>query len=380
MWHGRIMGLIRLFLALVVAGDHWRVIKLASFAIPFEDSYKFGFNAGYAVMFFYVISGFLITYTLSHNYSRDLGGSLKFYVNRFIRIFSLYWPLVLVAFLMVNNSWQSFLTWSVPDKLTGIFLLGIDWRLSFASYPQTHFSAMIPGLEQAWTLGAELSFYLVAPLLMRSWKIGAALLAASFGLRAVFAIALGGEFHQIWSYHFVGTTFGFFMLGHLICLAARRWRWLSQPLLGWVIVICSFAMMTFGGSYAGYDTTRFWGAALLFTLALPGLFEGTKNIRWMNAAGDLSYPVYLVHTLVLYGLGAWLLKVSLPLSYLPPVAAGLVSIAIFVLVTTAVAFAAHRLLEVPIARAMHKLSSLRGSRKRLAPPTVTEGNAPTIMG
>jgi peptidoglycan/LPS O-acetylase OafA/YrhL len=118
----------------------------------------------------------------------------------------------------------------------------------------------------------------------------------------------------------------------------------------------------------------------LFTLALPGLFEGTKNIRWMNAAGDLSYPVYLVHTLVLYGLGARLLKVSLPLSYLPPVAAGLVSIAIFVLVTTAVAFAAHRLLEVPIARAMHKLSSLRGSRKRPTPPTVAEGHAPTIAG
>jgi hypothetical protein len=35
-------------------------------------------------------------------------------------------------------------------------------------------------------LRAELTFYLAAPLLMRSWKIGAALLAVSFGLRAAF--------------------------------------------------------------------------------------------------------------------------------------------------------------------------------------------------
>ena len=68
------MGLVRLFLALVVAADHWWVIVLVPMGIAPEDSYKFGFNNGYAVMFFYVISGFLITYTLRRNYRHDLGG------------------------------------------------------------------------------------------------------------------------------------------------------------------------------------------------------------------------------------------------------------------------------------------------------------------
>ena len=83
------MGLVRLFLALVVAADHWRTAMLAPHSIPIEDHYKLGFNAGYAVMFFYVISGFLITYTLSRNYTHDLPGALSFYRKRFIRIFSL---------------------------------------------------------------------------------------------------------------------------------------------------------------------------------------------------------------------------------------------------------------------------------------------------
>ena len=79
------MGLVRLFLALVVAADHWRIIKLVPLSIQLEDQIKLGFNAGYAVMFFYVVSGFLITYTLTRNYDRNLAGTLKFYKNRFLQ-------------------------------------------------------------------------------------------------------------------------------------------------------------------------------------------------------------------------------------------------------------------------------------------------------
>jgi peptidoglycan/LPS O-acetylase OafA/YrhL len=362
------MGLVRLFLALVVAADHWRIIKLAPLSIQLEDQIKLGFNAGYAVMFFYVVSGFLITYTLTRNYDRNLAGTLRFYKNRFIRIFSLYWPLVILAFLLINGAWAQFLTASLPDKFTGIFLLGMDWRVAFASYPTTHFNAMILGLEQAWTLGAELLFYLVAPLLMRSWKIAATLLVASFGLRAAFVFSMGTGLHDIWTYHFAGTTFGFFMLGHLICLAARRWPLLTRPTPGVVLLIGSFATMTFGGSYAGYDTARFWGSVFLFTLALPGLFEATKNIAWMNAAGDLSYPIYLIHTLVLYTLGPWLIANALPLSSLPPAEAGYVSIIVYLAVTTAMAAVVHRLMEVPVARAMHWLGRGRAKAAPVSMP------------
>jgi peptidoglycan/LPS O-acetylase OafA/YrhL len=350
------MGLVRLFLALVVAADHWRVLKLTPFHLIFEDYYKLGFNSGYAVMFFYTVSGFLITYTLRRNYGRDGAGIRRFYANRFIRIFSLYWPLVLVCFVLVDRSWSTFLSWSLPDQLTGLFLIGMDWRLSFASYPKPHFEAAIPGLEQAWTLGAELTFYLVAPFLLRSWKIAAALLVASFGLRAAFVFENGSDLQPIWTYHFVGTTFGFFMAGHLVCRAAERWKELARPLLGVALLVSSFAIMLAGGSYASYDTLRFWGAAIYFTLALPGLFEATKNIAWMNAAGDLSYPIYLVHTLVLYVAGQWLVDHVMSSELLSPQAAGFASMAAFLLLTMLAAAAVHRLIEIPVARLMHRLA------------------------
>src|SRR5471032_1318213 len=111
------MGLVRLFLAWVVAADHWRTLMLAPQAIPMDDHFKLGLNSGYAVMFFYVVSGFLITYTLTRNYDRDLHGTFKFYKNRFVRIFSLYWPLVILTFLVFGWAWDRFLSASLPDKL-----------------------------------------------------------------------------------------------------------------------------------------------------------------------------------------------------------------------------------------------------------------------
>jgi peptidoglycan/LPS O-acetylase OafA/YrhL len=94
-------------------------------------------------------------------------------------------------FLLVPGSWARFLAGSPLDHFTGIFLIGIDWSLTFSTYPALNFNAMVNGLSQAWTLGAELVFYIFAPWLMRSWKIGAALLALSFGARAAFVIANG---------------------------------------------------------------------------------------------------------------------------------------------------------------------------------------------
>src|SRR5262245_3695789 len=183
------MGLFRLFLALVVAADHWRNFALNS--PPIDDYFKLGFNAGYAVFFFYAISGFLITYTLSRNYDRSADGTLEFYRKRFIRIFSLYWPLVIVAFLIVPYAWTRFVSAEPLDVFTQIFLIGMDWSIPFSSYPAPHTAAAVNGIGQAWTLGAELVFYLMAPWLMRSWKVSAVLLVPSLAIRWSFVIALG---------------------------------------------------------------------------------------------------------------------------------------------------------------------------------------------
>ena len=335
------MGLVRLFLAWVVVIDHWYVMTPAIQVLPFDDRVKFGFNAGYAVMFFYVISGFLITYALSRKYGDDFP---SFYKARFIRIFSLYWPLVLVAFLVLPGAWAEFVSGSVADKATGLLLLGMDWRVAFASYPEYHWAAAIKGLAPAWTLGAELTFYLMAPLLMRSWKIGAVLLVMSLGARAL-VVTLHGSEVGMWSYQFFPATLCFFLLGHLACLV----RWKPGPRFSLALLACSFAVMTVGPRES-FDNWRLWLSVVCFAAALPGLFEASKNVRWMNLLGDLSYPVYLVHMVFILLVGVPLAALIVPA--FPPALGGYGSAAVVVGIVTVVAAAVHWVLEKPVAHAM----------------------------
>ena len=121
------MGLVRLFLAYVVACSHWQVI-VANDHSPAGLS-TLGFNAGYAVMFFYIISGFLIPFTQTKTYGP--GKTHAFYGNRLVRIFSLYWPAVAAIFVIFPSAFTSFLGASATDQATALLILGQDWRGSF---------------------------------------------------------------------------------------------------------------------------------------------------------------------------------------------------------------------------------------------------------
>ncbi len=187
------------------------------------------------------------------------------------------------------------------------------------------------------------------------------MLAASFALRAFFIYRYGTDVQDIWTYAFVVTTFGFFMLGHLACLFGR---YLANRWLGIALTIASFVFMVYGGSNASFDTPRFWVSVLLFSVAVPGLFEATKNIRWMSALGDLSYPVYLVHTLVLILFGQWLLNAALSIEALDKLGQGYASLVAFSAATVITAALVHRFLETPTAWAMR--TAVQGWKTRSA--------------
>ena len=69
----------------------------------------------------------------------------------------------------------------------------------------------------------------------------------------------------------------------------------------------------------------------------------------MNALGDLSYPIYLVHTLVLILFGQWLLSGALSLEWLDMLDRGYASLVAFSAATVLAAVLVHRLVEIPMA-------------------------------
>ena len=166
------MGIIRLFLALVVVTAHFQqMVTRPNNLDPAPEIFSLGFHSAYAVLFFYIISGFLITFTLTRNYVGQPGGTSKFYKNRAVRIFSLYWPLMILSMFLVPGAADGFASGTALDKFTNVFLLGADWNLDFANYPNDNWNAVPSGLHPAWTLGAEMAFYVLAPFLVRHWRV-----------------------------------------------------------------------------------------------------------------------------------------------------------------------------------------------------------------
>jgi peptidoglycan/LPS O-acetylase OafA/YrhL len=91
---------------------------------------------------------------------------------------------------------------------------------------------------------------------------------------------------------------------------------------------------------------------LCFTLSLPGLFEATKSVAWLNTLGGLSYPLYLVHYAVMGWLDRPLLDMALGTAIASPLAIGYGSMAVFLLASILAAAVAHKLLEEPVANLM----------------------------
>lgn len=286
------MGAIRLFLALVVVLDHARQLVMQPAGIEVSRYLELGMNAGFAVIFFYMISGFLISTALAEKYPPNRAGTLAFYRSRFIRIFSLYWP-VLIFIFWLYGYWGWFTALSIGDKVTNVFILGMDWRIQFASYPDWHWNASPELLHPTWTLGLELAFYVLAPFILRSWKISAALLVASLVTREYFVAS--ASFDVRWTYMFLPSNFLFFLLGHFA--RSMPWPSVTKPRFGAALLVCSALPLIY--AEAPWDGWQFWSAILCFALALPGVFAGTKQSRFLNAMGDLSYPVYLIHILVI---------------------------------------------------------------------------------
>jgi peptidoglycan/LPS O-acetylase OafA/YrhL len=353
------VGAIRLFLALVVAFDHLFIsVLLPNGWVP-GMGWRLGVNAGFAVMFFYMISGFLISTALHTKYSATPDGTVRFYRGRFIRLFSLYWPLTILTLLFYPPARDWMLSASTADHLSGLFLFGIDWRVSLVTYPLPYLGTTIPGLSQAWTLGSELTFYLLAPWLLRSWKLALAALLVSAAVRA--GVLWRGDYHPIWSYTFLPGTLVFFLIGHFARFAGSSVHRLARPAIG-TVLLAAGAVLSAATPIREWDSLAFWVSCLLFAGALPGVFAATKNIGFLNALGDLSYPVYLLHFLVIVAFESFApaLPATLGLSKGAMITACYLSLVVFA------AAIAHSVIERPVGFLLKRVGR-RALRPSLAP-------------
>ena len=304
---------------------------LFAIAVVFAHSYGYVFVGGRnAVQLFYMISGFLISYVIVE---RKAYSSIKsFYINRYLRLYPIYITvatLTLIAFLIaafvLNKNVEFFsIYYNAPFLanallvFSNISLFLQDWvmfagveknQLVFATNFFKSDVVLYKGhlVPQAWTLGVELSFYLIAPFILPKRKILVTLLSLSIALR-IYLIYIGLGRQDPWTYRFFPTELALFLLGalsHQVILPFYRNIFSKENIERY---------STFSTYFLILVTLVFWlipvnelikSVALfaIFIALMPLTFLFQSKRDWDKWVGDLSYPVYISHMLVIYVIG-----------------------------------------------------------------------------
>lgn len=239
----------------------------------------------YGVDFFFVLSGFIITYS-NYNKSDDLSNTHSFLMNRVLRIYLPYLPisvamiLLYTAFPSVSESGRSY---SILTSLT----LAPDGN---------------PALSVAWTLIHEMMFY----VLFIGWFISR---KAWFGFTIIwtfFIIYLNYYLiHTSWQFSpfvkFFGSTYNLaFILGSYSAILLKKAKIVNRPVFLFV-----GSLILFFAIYLKWQEIIFFNSSLNLILSvsfalivLGSINSNLDNINpkglWM-LIGNASYSIYLVH-------------------------------------------------------------------------------------
>lgn len=355
-------------------------LLLAGLVIIAHSSPVFGWRGlgGNAVTAFFVISGYYMAFILNQKY-RTKGGLWLFYSNRALRLFPLYFFFLFIYLLLSSAAQtgvpiidrtvhmaQKGLVYATDGSVASLFavipnlfFLGADVvRLFLFDVNNSNFVLWRSGVQETanirgayqylvmphiWSLGVEIVFYALAPLLAQL-KLARLVLAfgALFSVQQMLSFWIEG---LAWLHLLSLWNMSFFVLG---MLAFRLTPWLVTPKRRFAVPL---ALIPF--AIALFVQGSMWPAWVLFALGLPALFSVTKFSALDKTLGSLSYPVYLCHFLF-----AW------PAS----VAFGQFGSLVAMLVSCALSWIAVQLIDAPIEKWRER--RVRGSRRDDAGTTV----------
>lgn len=297
------MGLVRLILALGVVLHHTGTLTIM--------------NGGLAVEIFFVISGFYMALVLDGKYARH---TALFYSNRLLRLAPAYFAalvLQVAAILwldagedLTRTDFIAALHGSAPLQAvlaTNLSVLGQEW----ASYFSVHDGRLAwgPGglpawhmllVPQAWSISIELVFYALAPFLARNRTAVIVLFVCSLLLRI--GLETVGADHDTWIRRFFPATLHLFLLGMLSYSLSRPLRPRIDALPRWlpwtVIAVLAVALRALRASTPLNLVVLDPLVCLYAAAVIPLIFYKIKN-RADRLLGELSYPVYIFHVLII---------------------------------------------------------------------------------
>jgi peptidoglycan/LPS O-acetylase OafA/YrhL len=328
--------------------------------------FSFTANLGWlGVQLFFVLSGFLITGILLDGKGQP-HQLPHFYMRRMLRIFPLYFFVLLVGFVLLPLL-GLLPQWLESDRAHQVWYWTflINWAAPIVGGGST--------FSHFWSLAVEEQFYLLWPLLVITagnrtmlWLcavfIGSAILIRAALIRYNLDFAVGA------AYQFTVARWDALAVGALLALVLRQRQWCERlirlaPFAAALLLIYLMAYVAIEHNFAPVDRDAALNqtvAALLFGLLIfvavypaaagRSLAQRGVSSAWLRSVGKYSYAIYVFHLPMMHVWGVTLKKISAATFATMPLLEILVNIFGVFALSLALSLLSWHLLEQPFLR------------------------------
>ncbi len=311
---------IRFFAAAAVIVSHVEQLKQIA-GLPNIWQGWVGGLASSGVSLFFALSGFLITYLLLAEQQKHNTISVKsFYWRRVLRIWPLYYLTSLVAFFvlpqLINFHGSNEILHQDFGAKLGLFALILP-NVALAFYPA------VLGASQAWSIGVEEQFYLIWPVLMRTFK-GRALTLFVFviafklvTLRLTYMVLAHGTPHgwserqihtfnsaiRVWEAFQIETlamgAIGAYLIFQHRHTLTQRARWSMHPIMQIAYLGLALLMIAKNEWFFHNVVEAALFSALVTNVAFNKRLFLLPEIGILNHFGAVSYGIYMIHPTII---------------------------------------------------------------------------------
>jgi peptidoglycan/LPS O-acetylase OafA/YrhL len=270
-------------------------------AHTWQFQYWFGFDkpswvpykiAAMGVTLFFVLSGFLITYLLMQEKDKFKTISVKkFYVRRILRIWPLYYALLLLSFLLIDHESMKCLYY--------YFFFVPNWAFALGCVPVM--------IAPFWSVGVEEQFYLIWPILLKYSKrhlLVLSIIIIIYFIIKVYVRLYGNEALNI----FVGLTridcMAIGGIGAWWALSKPKRRFIfnfySQVFLWMLIVFFIFQNLVRFPDFIEQEIYSVVFIGLILNISLNPKPIISLQTKLFDYVGRISYGIYLTHMFILF--------------------------------------------------------------------------------
>lgn len=309
---------LRFFAALAVLIGH---VELTKSYLKLPDQYplfeRINFG-GIGVYFFFVLSGFLITYLLCAEKEKENTVHIRdFYVRRVLRIWPLYYLIVILGFFVLPAfDFFSLAEASFKAEFASnlvLYLLMLP-NLAFAIH-----TTPVHHIGQLWSIGVEEQFYLLWPLVVRHsrriLRMIFILFVAWLALKAAVVVAgktgLINERLYLVLKKFLGMgKFECMMTGGAAAVLffdkrTQLLRLIYHPVSQWLsLLLFPFASYLAGHNNLVQDVIHI-PMSVMFAVIILNIATNPDSVVKLRSSmldhlGKISYGIYMYHLIVIY--------------------------------------------------------------------------------